>query len=339
MTKALLLLAMFICLSAATAGELQVSRIDGLQIVTLQQGNTIAHWAPEAGANLFSIVVDGCEYLHQPAAADRIAGVSCGVPILYPTPNRVKNAAFTFENQLVKFEPNAGPNFIHGLVNRHRWEVICTTFDRNSVSVTCRANFREGTELNRQFPFSHHLLLTIQLKSRAVRWTYEVDNRTGTQSVPFGFALHPYFIYQGSREQTFLTIPATHWMESAAQLPSGKLIPASELDFPLGTPNSLAGTKFDDVFWGMAPDRPTRIEFRDVGRTITIATSPEFTHLVVWTPDRPFFGVESQTCSTDAHNLYAQGKQQAAHLQICPPGETRTGWVEYTFGQANSGQE
>jgi aldose 1-epimerase len=164
-----------------------------------------------------------------------------------------------------------------------------------------------------------------------VRWIYKVDNRQGELSVPFGFALHPYFVYLGSRSQTFLTIPATHWMKSTDQLPSGKLVPASQLDFPLGKPMSLDGMTLDDVFWGMQPDRPTVIDFRETGQGVTIAASSEFTHLVVWTPDRPFFGIESQTCSTDAHNLYSQDLQDAAHLQICPPGETLSGWVEYQF--------
>jgi aldose 1-epimerase len=334
-------IAMAVACSLATAGELAVERVDGLQIHTLRQCETVARLAPEGGANVFSIQVDGVEYLHQPESAEGIAGVRCGVPVLYPTPNRVKNASFTFEDQVIEFEPNAGANFIHGLVNRHRWQVFCTTLQRDAVSVTCRADFREGSELNGQFPFEHQLFLTVEVKEQAVSWTYKVDNRTAASgapsaAVPFGFALHPYFVYQGSREQTFLTIPATHWMESTAQLPSGALVPASQLDYPLGSPFSLKGTTLDDVFWGMQAGQPTLIEFREARRSISIETSPDFTHLVVWTPQRPYFGIENQTCSTDAHNLYAAGKQRAAHLQICPAGEIRTGWVEYRFGKTST---
>ena len=120
-------------------------------------------------------------------------------------------------------------------------------------------------------------------------------------------------------------------MESEKQLPSGKLIPSKDLDFPLNKPMSLEGTSFDDVFWGMTPDNPTTIEFRDAKRRVTLSTSPEFTHLVVWTPDRPYFGIESQTCSTDAHNLHDAGKTEQSHLQICEPGKKMSGWVEYTI--------
>jgi aldose 1-epimerase len=50
---------------------------------------------------------------------------------------------------------------------------------------------------------------------------------------------------------------------------------------------------------------------------------------VVYTPpERPFFCVENQSCSTDAHNLYSQGLQEAAHLTILDPGDSLAAWIE-----------
>ena len=323
------------CMPYLHAGEIDSKTVDGVEVFILRQGQTVVQVAPSAGGNAFSIQVDGVEYLRQPESMDKLPGVGYGNPVLYPMPNRVKGASFTFDGKQVVFQPNAGGNFIHGLVNRHAWQVIHSEADARSANLRMLTDFSEGTELYTLYPFAHRLFLSVQVTDGHVRWTYEVDNANGKQHVPFGFALHPYISYQGERKETFLTNPATHWMESTQQLPSGKLVPAEELDYPLGQPMSLEGTKFDDVFWGMRPDKPTRIEFRDVGRSILIRTSEEFTHLVVWTPDRPYFGIESQTCSTDAHNLHAAGMQDAAHLQICPPGEKMTGWVEYQFTESN----
>jgi aldose 1-epimerase len=314
------------------AGDVAVAEESGVRVFTARQGSTVVKFAPAAGANVFSIRVDEIEYLRQPESIDKLPGVGFGNPVLYPTPNRVKNATFEFEGTSVRFTPNARENFIHGLVNRHAWTLVATESDATSATITCLADFRDGTALSTGFPFPHQLFLTVSVTDGAVRWVYTVDNTSGKASVPFGFALHPYFIYQGERAKTFLKIPATHWMKADQQLPTGELVPKNELDFPLGEFLSLQGTTFDDVFWGMRPDAPTVIEFRDAGRKIAIHTSAEFTHLVVWTPDRPYFGVESQTCSTDAHNLYSAGKTDEAHLQICPPGESMTGWVEYRFG-------
>ena len=76
-----------------------------------------------------------------------------------------------------------------------------------------------------------------------------------------------------------------------------------------------------------------RIDFRSTQRKVTLKASDEFTHLVVWTPDRNCFGIENQTCSTDAHNLAANGKVNEAHLQVCEPGKKMSGWVEYQIGE------
>ncbi|MEM7558247.1 MAG: aldose 1-epimerase, partial [Planctomycetota bacterium] len=217
-----------------------------------------------------------------------------------------------------------------GLVNRHPWKLLKSEQREGFISVTCVASFRESSELYKLFPFDHQLYLTIEVREGSVKWSYTIHNH-GKKSLPFGFALHPYFIYQGERSETFLTIPATHMMESEDRMPTGKLIASEELEFPLGKPMSLEGKDFDDVFWGMNTKQPTTIDFRDVQRKIQISTSEHFTHLVVWTPERNYFGIESQTCSTDAHNLHAAGKERESHLQICPPEETMSAWVEYKF--------
>ncbi len=304
-----------------------VDQATGAEYYELTAGNTVAKFSAQQGANLFSLQVGGQELLWQPESLDRVAGVSCGVPVLYPTPNRVKNAQLTFGGKTVSFPANAGKNFIHGLVNRHRWTVLETEQAADLASIRCRCSFEAGEELGKQYPFPHLLEMNITLRPGSVRWTYTVDNTSGSGPVPFGFALHPYFRYLGERKATYLTIPASHLMEAENKLPTGNLLPVEK---PVGEPMSLEGTNYDDVFAGMSPERPTTIEFRDPKIRITIRASEAFTHLVVWTPDRPFFGVESQTCSTDAHNLHAAGKAEAAHLQVCPPGETMTGWVEYT---------
>lgn len=318
---------------SAGAGEIKVwtDQVSGTQVYQLSQGTTIVRVAPEAGANAYSIRVDGHEYLRQPETLEKLPGAGYGNPVLYPTPNRVKNAKFRFRGKTFRFPANAGKNFIHGLVNRQSWRVVSQATDEDSAGITCAIEFREDSAMFQYFPLPHTLRLSIEVSDRQVRWEYEVDNTSGESAVPFGFALHPYFMYQGKRDKTFLTIPATHWMESAQMLPSGKLVPAGELDYPLGEPMLLQDTTFDDVYYGMRTERPTLIEFRDTGDSIQIVASPEFTHLVVWTPQRPYFGIESQTCSTDAHNLDDQGDQQAAHLQVCEPGNRSSGWVEYRF--------
>jgi aldose 1-epimerase len=52
-------------------------------------------------------------------------------------------------------------------------------------------------------------------------------------------------------------------------------------------------------------------------------------------PRNPFFCVENQTCSTDAHNLYARGLQDAAHLLFAPEGGKSMGWIQFRISPLN----
>lgn len=315
------------------AGEITIHKdaSTGWNVYTMTQGETVVKVVPAAGANVQSMVHEGVEYFHQPAELQQLPGVGHGNPILYPTPNRIKGASFQFEGTTYNFPKGGNGNHIHGLVHSEAFDVESTATDSGSASITCALRFTPGTRRHEIFPWTHTFRMTVTVRDGVVRWDYEVDNDASGKNLPFGVALHPYIIYQKARSETFLHVPATALMESFSQLPSGKLLDLDGHPLDARTPKSLAGFNSDDVFIGIVPDKPARVEFRDVGRGITFKASKEFTHLVVWTPDRPYMGIENQTCSTDAHNLASKGMGEVAHLQVCPPGEKRSGSVEYVL--------
>ncbi|MEM7386116.1 MAG: aldose 1-epimerase [Verrucomicrobiota bacterium] len=325
-------LSLVVLVPAMFAGTLSVERDaqTGWDIYVMTQGETVATFVPAAGANVQSVKHRGVEYFHQPEELSKLPGVRCGNPVLYPTPNRIKGGRFEFEGREFVFREGKG-NHIHGLVNRAVFSCQSTRVSSDSVSVTAALRFDETSERGRLFPFEHTFRMIVTVEEGAVRWDYEVDNDASGKNLPFGVALHPYLKYLGTRKETFLHVPATALMESEKQLPSGKLLDLDGHRLDARKPVSLEGYQSDDVFFGMVPEKPARVEFRGVGRSVTFKASKDFTHLVVWTPDRPFMGIENQTCSTDAHNLAAGGMNEVAHLQICPPGEKRQGWVQYLF--------
>lgn len=113
-------------------------------------------------------------------------------------------------------------------------------------------------------------------------------------------------------------------------MPTGRLVDVGTTPLDLRAARSLEGFFADDVFFGIETSKPILIEHREVGATLSIRVSEDFTHAVVFSPEgKPAFCVENQTCSTDAHNLYANELTRAAHLQIVEPGETHSGHVEY----------
>ena len=271
----------------------------------------------------------GTEFFRVPEKLENLPGVGYGNPILYPMPNRVRGATFTFNGQTFEFPENSRGNFIHGLVNREAFQVEGYRADDEQAELTCSVSFAPGTEPYERFPLNHVFRISIAVREGRVRWTYQVDNRQGDRPVPFGVGFHPYLIYHESRESTYLRVPANRLMEATENLPSGELLELDGHPLDARQPRSLKGFQSDDVYFGMTPDQPAVVEFRGIGRSITFDASADFTHLVVWTPDRPYFGIENQTCSTDAHNLAAQGKGDVAHLQVCPPGQQISGSVEY----------
>ncbi len=302
----------------------------GWDIYELTQGDTKATLVPAAGANVVSVIRGGVEYFHQPTKLSDLPGVRAGNPILYPTPNRIRGGAFHYRGKRYVFREGPG-NHIHGLVNRAPFTYHSSIVTADSVAVTVALRFDATKEWGRLFPWEHSFRITVTVREGRVRWDYEIDNDASGRTLPFGVAFHPYLLYQGTREQAFLHVPAKALMAAEHQLPNGKLLSLDGHPLDAREPVSLHGYQADDVFYGMTPDKPTTVTFRDVGRHVRFHTSEAFTHLVVWTPNQPFMSIENQTCSTDAHNLSDQGAGEVAHLQECPPGEKRRGWVEYEF--------
>ncbi len=291
--------------------------------------NLSARVCPEAGANLFSLVLGETELLHAPSDLKALRGGGTGTPILYPTPNRVRNGRFAFEGREFKFSDD-GKTTIHGLVLKSPWKADAPRPDGDGVALRTWIDFEPGAPHHDRFPLKHRLAVDYRLSARAVRIGFTVENRD-EKKLPFGFALHPYFRVLGPREQTFLRVPARSRMETTPDLlPTGTLQPLEGAPFDLRTPRPLSELALDDVFWGVKPEEAPGYEARDAGVRVDLPASEHFTHMVVYTPKgRPFFCMENQTCSTDAHNLHARGLAQEAHLLAVEPGQSMSGWVDF----------
>ena len=170
------------------------------KVYSLTVEDTAIRVVPDAGCNVGSIMVGGQEFLRQSPTLIEQPGTKYGVPILYPTPNRVRDGLFTFEGRRYRFTPNHGPNFIHGLAHNAPWTVVEARelFDRRgnvepACELECELPFRPGLPRYDLFPHPHVLRLVIRISPRKVRWTYTVDNSLGT--TPRSVRLwHPYLV-------------------------------------------------------------------------------------------------------------------------------------------------
>lgn len=316
--------------------KMDVDQATGWKVYSATRGKTSVKLAPAAGCNLYSLTYDGVELLRQPPSLKELPGFHYGNPILYPSPNRVRESKFSFGGKTYQFTPNDGKNFLHGIVHSSVWEVTDVTDKPESVTFHCELKFAPGSDHFKLFPLEHVLKHNITVTDGAVKFEFVVDNTQGKAPVPFGWAYHPWFLYQGARANTYLTVPAAQRMEVDDKvppelLPTGKLIDVAESRYDCRSGRSLGNWFVDDVWFGLTPDKPAVIDFLERSLKITLKGSEEFTHLVVYTPlDEPWFCVENQTCSTDAHNLHAKGLTKESHLMIVEPGKTRAGTVEFS---------
>jgi aldose 1-epimerase len=299
----------------------------GWNLVVLRHGDLQARIAPEAGANLFSFQVAGQELLLQPQSLKELAQQRAGMPVLFPTPNRVRDAVMTFEGQTFRFKANNQNNFIHGLARTRAWTARPPRASATEASVALVLDWDEHQPDFALFPIKHRLTVTYTVFQHGLRIAYQVDD-LDRRRLPYGFGLHPYFRIPGDRKDVTITVPLAERMEAVDLLPTGKLLPVAGTPYDLRRPTSLEGLSLDDVYFGLSPEK--KPSFRLGNLEVTLVASKEFTHLVVFTPKgRPLFALEDQTCSTDAHNLWAQGKKRESHLLVVPPGGTQRGQVEW----------
>ncbi len=285
--------------------------------------------APHAGGNLFSWKVDGEELLMQPPKLADLVDQRAGTPLMFPTVNRVRDGRMSFEGRKFSFEPNNGKNFIHGLARRRPFTIGQVEAKARLATAEAFLEWDEGQPDFDRFPIKHRLTLTYTLRKGGLAIGYKVNSRDRAR-LPFGFGLHPYFRIPGPREEVTISSPLSKRMEAVELLPTGKLIPVAGAH-DLRRPVTLAGLALDDVYLGMTPGRPAWFRVGAERPRIKMEGSRDFTHLVVYTPpDKPFFCIENQTSSTDAHNLYAAGKKRESNLLVVPPGKSRSGEVIWT---------
>lgn len=302
---------------------------DGYDIITLQHLDQEVSILPQAGGNWFSWKVGGIE-LHGPWSFSAPKD-TFGTPVLFPTPNRVRDCAYVFEGREIHQKKNGKPRFIHGLILDEPLRVTDSGADDAQTYLTLQADFAPGTSLYEGFPFPCVFKLHYSLCKLGVEIRYTVENK-GEGRLPFGFGLHPYFAKLEDEKTTFLRAPALSVHEAdKSLLPTGNMLDVRrhpELD--LRQWRDLDSLRLDHVYYGMKEGDAAAIRYEKTGITIELTASPEFTHLVVFTPkDLPHFAVENQTCSTDAHNMYAKGFADTSHLLILEPGQTHEGFVRF----------
>lgn len=271
------------------------------------------------GMNMCQLVVNGSQVIHwDQKRCDALQ--SYGTPILYPAPNRVGDNCFTFEGKTY-------PMMMHGVLRFQACDRVEIYKTKDEISLTGYFVFREGSRLHDVFPFKSTLAITYTVSDGKVKMAYTLKNQDD-KNLPYGLGLHPFFNKIG---KTSMAVCAEQIMEmSEEKLPTGILKDIKGTNYDLNILTEVDGIGLDHVYTDRKKQPQARVVYDELNFEIKLLGSEQFNHIVVFTPQgQPFFCIENQTCSTNAHNLYNKGYKEVSGLQIVKPHESVSGEVNY----------
>jgi aldose 1-epimerase len=279
-------------------------------VIDMNQGMTVVQY-----------IHQGSEVLHY-AKARYLAGKTYGVPILFPTPNRIADGAYQFLGECYE-------GLEHGLVRQEPFQYAGTYVTEEAISIVGSWELKTEHALFRFFPWKCKLVVEVILGRSSLVWKYSVMNLEDEKPLGFGFALHPFFLLD---QQVTMQVSAPWFMESSdSGYPTGNILPVKDTPIDLRNPVPAISRTLDTVYYNPSGPVVGSIQYNS-GSVLTLTGSSEFKHLVVYTPkDAGFFCLENQSCSADTHNLYAKGYTNTSALILLKAGERHTGQVTWSW--------
>jgi aldose 1-epimerase len=279
---------------------------------------------PAAG-EVRPILVSAPEFAENPQGSARN-----GTPILFPYPNRVRDATFTFDGKTYKLPIKNGPNAIHGFAADVPWEVVEHKAESDSALVVGRYRVsRQTPHMLPSWPSDATIQVAYRLAGRRITMTVSVSNPTAAD-LPYGFGIHPYFRLPlspgGNLDRTRVIVPAARYWVLENFLPTGETRPVdARLDFRAGQP--IKGLKLDDVLTGLeftGDHAACRLVDLDKNAEFRLGVDRMIRELVLYTPPNSpdVISLEPYTQTTDAINL--QGKGIDAGLRVLGHGASET---------------
>lgn len=311
-------------------------------VLTNTRTNATARILPQVGFNLFQLnlpvgnrVVEVLDAMAEFAATGQNPNHN-GIPLLFPFPNRIRGARYTWAGReyiLDGIHQDGQGNAIHGLVIDRPWRVTCddeaTALGQFQLSI-------DAPDRRALWPADFLIEVRYDIGGPGLRCDVRVANPDHIP-LPFGFGTHPYFRVPLSpasrRGDCLIQAPAREEWELVGCLPTGKRSAVSGTK-DLREGQELEGLQLDDVL--------TDLSVRD-GRVETVVMDPSaglqvqqvfdsaFRDLVVYTPPHGrSVCLEPYTCMTDAIHLAEQGID-GGWRALAPGAEFRT-WFEIHAG-------
>ncbi len=285
-----------------------------MDLLRLEAPRTRCTVAPEAGGRLLQLEIrpgDGTwlPLLLAPDDPGRAVAepMAWGSFVMAPWPNRIAAGAFTYDGARYDVPPNLDGHAAHGVAFDRPWRVEGAS-ERGCVL---------SVRFDERWPFGGGATQRLTLLDNGVE--QRIDVHSDGRAFPAGAGWHPWFrrdVRPGAEPRVL--IDAGEMYEARAMIPTGALLPvAGESDLRAGP--ELGDRRLDTCYpygpSGPHPQGALWVRWGDI--ELTIASSANVRHAVVYTPARAFC-VEPQTCAIDAFNLDARGL--AAGVTVVAPG-------------------
>ncbi len=284
-----------------------------MDTISLTAGRTRVLIAPEAGGRIVQIeILDGDAWLPLLVAPDDLQTL-LDEPLLWgcypmtPWPGRIDGARFEWQGTFYELPSNDGVHSIHGRGVYVPWKAVYVG------EVSCRLEVTLTSSV--EWPFPSRLSHEIRVLENGAQLALTVQNE-GTESIPAGVGWHPWF----RRDVRAGTVPrvrvaaAGHYDSKADLIPTGA-VNAPSGDADLGECPGIEGRQLDDFYVGVR--QPMEIRWGDI--LLTMTSSENCRHAVVYTQSDRGFCVEPQTCAPDAFNMAARGVADTG-MSVVEPG-------------------
>ena len=288
-----------------------------MDVIELRRGRTRAIVAPAAGGRLHQLEIDDdgdwLPLLHTAPSPEALLDdpLHLGSYPMAPWPGRIDGGRFVWAGRQWSVPRNDPPHALHGRVAFAPWRIDAVSADACELSI----------ELD-SWPFAGSVVQRIHVVDRGIDQQIEVRAASGNR-FPAGVGWHPWFrrdVRPGAAVR--VRVDASQVYETHEIIPTGWLLHARGQHNLRGGPE-LGDRRIDACY--RHPRGPISISWDDL--TLTMASSPNVTHAVVFTPEHAVC-VEPQTCAPDAFNLAAQGMEGAGMTIVSPsrPLIATTSW-------------
>lgn len=274
-------------------------------MVSIENDFIKAEFDESDGMTCTSLVFKGDEYVYFDEKRKESGG-TYGIPILFPTPNRVRGGSYSFGGR--KIVGNR-----HGRLRHMPFMII----EKNDEEVKGEVSFSPEDD---DFPYDADFILSLKVDGASLIWSFEVRNN-GNDDLSYGLALHPYFNKSGCR---FLSVNLIKRIDlDDEKYPSGTVCDEIALEKDVSRLD-------EDALFITNGSIDAVLTYEKAVMHLT--ASEDFNHAVIYTsPSMPSICVEPQTCLTDAHNMYFRGYRELSSLIILKGKEIHDSMVRIGF--------